>query len=289
MLKRVLLIIPVIVLLAAACTSGEDEEETPAADTPEPVATATEEAVAPEDPDEEHLALAGDSFNPLGLLTDSVLGGGSIGSSSAQGWAASGDVDPALKDSLLRSEDLPPGYGSLGVMEFSFSPDEVLLEAPGAQEGSLEMAVAMFFEGDMMTGDISTMVMSAAMVLPEDAMAEALQGFEEVAFLDEAALEELDQAAAMSGVGFEDLRVLDASGLGETGVGMHMVMSFEGEMLAEMPEPNPFAAGMAFDMYMFLRGGKALMLATIWPADQASSLDSRSLAEIMDARAAEAF
>jgi hypothetical protein len=288
MLKRVLLIIPAIVLLTAACTSGEDEKETPAVDTPEPVATATEEAVASEEPDGAQLALGG-PLDPLGLLTGSVLGGSPVGSSSAQGWEASGDVDPALKDSLLRPEDLPPGYGSLGVMEFSFSPEEGMLEAAGAQDGPLEIAVAMFFKGDMMTGDIGTMVMSAALVLPEDAAAEALQGFEEVAVLDEAALEELDQAAAMSGVKFEELRVLDASGLGETGFGMHMVMRFEGGMFAEMPEPNPFAAGMAIDMYMFLRGERALMLGTIWPADQASSLDSRSLAEVMDVRAIEAF
>jgi hypothetical protein len=289
MLKRFLLIIPAIVLLAAACTSGEDEKETPAVDTPEPVATATEEAVAPEEPDEEHLALSGDSFNPLELLSGSVLGMGSGTTSSALGWTAGGDVDPALKESLLRPEDLPPGYSSLGVMEFSFSPDEAFLDTPGAQEGPLEMAAAMFFEGDMMSDDVGTMVMSAAMVLPEDVMAEALSGFDEAALLDEEALEELEQAEAMYGIRYEDLRVLDASGLGGAGVGMHMVMSFEGGMFAQMPEPDPFAAGMAFDMYMFLRGGKALMLGTIWPADQASSLDSRSLAEIMDARALEAF
>ena len=93
------------------------------------------------------------------------------------------------------------------------------------------------------------------------------------------------------GIAFSNLHELDASGLGDNGFGMHMEMDFAGllEAFAVPEEENPFDAGIAMDMYMFLRGERVLMTMAMRPADQQPGADGRSLAETMDGKAAAAF
>jgi hypothetical protein len=93
--------------------------------------------------------------------------------------------------------------------------------------------------------------------------------------------------------------VLDASGLGEGGLGLHMVMSMDLQALAEgfgaeMDEAMPSEAdflkeGIAFDMYVFLRGDHMLMVMSMWPGDGPAPVDAHDLAEVMDGRAESAF
>jgi hypothetical protein len=278
-LKKMLFILPVVLLLGAACTSGGEEPAARVADEA-PSASATAPAGATEEPTEESgEALAG-VMNPLGLLGGSFLGAGAMPS-------ASEDVDPALKAALLQPEDLPPGYSSFGPLGMSFELSGEDLGLAGAEEFAMEMAMAYFSEGDMESGDFESMVASMVMVLPEEMMDEAIGGFEE---FDEEALKEAQEAAPeLAGLGFKEMSALDASGLGEDGVGMRMVLDLGGMGLGEIPGGEMFGGDLSFDMYMFVRGDKALMLVAMWPGGAGPGVDSRALAEIMDARAGEAF
>lgn len=271
MLKRALLFVPLLLLVGAACTSGDgDKSAADEAASPSAAATATPSAEG---------TPAGPTFNPLGLLTGSVLGGRLAGQEGPGFELAEGEVDPALKAALLKPEDLPAGYAAFGGSEFNFS-------VPTAGGEKMQMAMAMFLESTLIAGSPGSMVVSMAVALPEEEAAEALDRFDEAADLGD--LEEQLGAAEGMGMRFEDVRVLDASGLGEKGFGMHMVMDFEGPLLGQGERPNPFAGGMAFDMYMFLRDGRMYMLGVIWSADSDTSLDGRALAEVMDGRAQEA-
>lgn len=279
MFKKILFTLPLVVVLGVACTSGGEEpaarvaEETPSA-SPAALATATEE------PSEAAAALAG-VMNPLGMLGGTFLGEGAAPSGSGQ------DVDPDLKAPLLEDEDLPPGYSSFGPMEMSFTLSDEDLGFPGAGDVAMEMAVAYFFEGDIEGGDMGSMVMSMVAALPEEMMDEAVASFEE--FDEEALQASLEEAPEMPWFEFKEIGALDASGLGEDGAGMHVVMDLGGMGFGEIPGGELFAGDIAFDMYMFVRDGKMLMLMTMWPGEEGPSVDSRSLAEIMDRRASGGF
>jgi hypothetical protein len=55
------------------------------------------------------------------------------------------------------------------------------------------------------------------------------------------------------------------------------------------PEADFLKEGLAFDMYVFVRGDHILMVMDMWPADGPAPVDARGLGEVMDARAATTF
>jgi hypothetical protein len=202
------------------------------------------------------------SFNPFSALQ-------SLNGSSP----ASTQVDPALKAMLLKDADLP---GFMGFGEYAFS-------VPDQQGGTVDAAASMFMSGDVAsTGELGTMVMSmVATVPPGDDMGDLDQ-------LDELSQAELDQIAATAGqfgVGYGDIRALDASGLGESGGAMHLEMDFAGLFSGLGAGESPVPNGIAMDMYVFARGQRMLMLMIMYPAGSASPVDGHALAEIMDGRA----
>jgi hypothetical protein len=189
------------------------------------------------------------------------------------------DVDPTLKEALLRQGDLPAGFSDAGGMDFSFSLP--------TDEGSLQMAMTMFLQGDIENGELDSFVMSAVMQTPEPIPLDELNsGFEELGDLSSLDDETLQGLLGDSGLEFRDVRLLEASGLGEAGFGMHMVLALDQLYSEGLPGDNPFGDEIAFDAYFFVRGDWMLMLAVLWPgADATAPVDALALAEVMDGRA----
>jgi hypothetical protein len=207
------------------------------------------------------------TFNPFSALQG--LSGGAPSQT---------DVDPALKATLLTAQDLPAGFLSFG--EFGFS-------VPDPDVGNIDTAAAMFMSGDVESGELGAMVMSMAAALPAG---QDMSDLDELDDLSQAELDEIAASAGQFGVAFGDIRVLDASGLGESGGAIHMELDFAG-LFAGLGAPqgppgeNPFAEGIAMDMYMFARGETMLMLMLMYPAGGDAPVDGHALAEIMDGRA----
>lgn len=286
-----------LVFLLAACSSGDtvDERENdsapPAAtEVLEPTAIPKEPTAVPEPTVESGSdgGLLGGALSPLNLLS---LGSGG----GAEGLTVNtGEADSALKAALLTAEDLPPGYSELMPGGMSYSMETA--------EGGMDMAASMFVKGETLDAFPESMVMSAAILasggLMEESLAE-MERYSDVTVLEREIQEAMGGADNLFGVSLKDVRVLDASGLGDAGLGLHMVMSMDLESLAEgfgadvgeeaPPELDVLKDGIAFDMYIFARGDHLLMVMTVWPGAGAAAVDALDLAELMDGRAEEAF
>ncbi|MEX1254371.1 MAG: hypothetical protein WEE64_08515 [Dehalococcoidia bacterium] len=265
--KLAFLLLP-LVLLLAACNSGGDKSgsaPTEVADPPGSDAQATDDsAVATDDADSASGDDAGGdpfaAFNPFDVL------GGLSGSA-----ASMGEPDPTLAAALLTAGDLPGDFLDMGSFGYSV-PSEA---------GDLDLAASMFMSGDVESGEFNAIVMSAAAVLPPEAL-EDMGSFD----LSEDDLDEIESLAGESGLGFAEIDVLDADGLGESGFGMRMTMDIAGLLgaLGAPEEDNPFADGIAMEMYGFLDGDQMRMVIVMAPAGGSTGVDARDLAEAMDAR-----
>ena len=281
-----------LVFLLAACSGGSDTEDEGGSGTP---AAATEVVEQPtpvvEEPTVESESEGGlfeGALNPFNLLSLGS-GGGSEGLP-----AVTGDGDPALKAALLTADDLPSGYSEMLPGGMSYSMETA--------EGSMDMAASMFAKGEVTDSFPEAMVMSAAVLesgdLMEQTMAE-LDRYSDGDALEREIQEAMGGSEAMFGFKFEDVKVLDASGLGDGGLGLHMVMSMDLEAFAEgfgaemdedmPPEADMLKEGIAFDMYVFGRGDHMLMVMVMWPGSGEAPVDIRDLAEVMDGRAESAF
>jgi hypothetical protein len=151
----------------------------------------------------------------------------------------------------------------------------------------MQMAMSMFTSGDVLTsGQLGSMVWSAAVLLPPEALAEmGLDDLDGFAGLSEEELRAAMAGSEAMGVTISDLRILDASGLGEGGAGLHMAMDF-GEMMSMFGAPPDAGApgGLAFDTYMFVDGDYMYMVMAMYPLGSLSGVDARELAEVLDSR-----
>ena len=212
-----------------------------------------------------------DTFDPFSLVS-------TLSSIAPGGSGTSGAISPqegdSLKALLLREEDLPAGFTAFGEMSFAIPADV----------GTGTMAANMFASGDLASADMmGAMVMSAALSGP--GIAEGFCDIQGVPEISQAELDEVSAAFQALGISFSEFRLLDASGLGDGGVGFHMVMDFGG--LVETfgaPDDGTVPSSIAWDMYMFRAGERALMLMVMWPPDVSSGVDSRALAEALDAK-----
>ena len=130
------------------------------------------------------------------------------------------------------------------------------------------------------------MVMSAAMEGPPGLPGE-LGGLREMGGLSEADIAEAEEALGQFGMSFSDFRLLDASGLGDGGMGMHMAMDFGGlfdQFGLPAGEAPPFDS-IVWEMYAFAKGERMYMVMVMWPDNADPGLDSRSLADALNARA----
>ena len=231
------------------------------------------------------------TFSPFTLLEMGSVGGGQAAFPSA-----SQGVNESLEAVLLTSDDLPVGFSNL--FEFAISTP--------TDYGAVEMAATMLATGDLGAEDFGAMVMSAAITLPPEAM-EELGDFSEFEDLLQADFDEMAAELDEYGMGFADLRLLDSSGLGDSGFGMRMEMDFSGLFDAfELPdggnlfggelqdielgeEEGLILGGITMEIYSFLHGDRMLMVMVMWPTDEAPGVDGRELAEVMDAKASAAF
>ena len=278
MLRKLALLLLPLALLAAACSSDSAGNDGTDGGTRAPAATAvsSDGSTPAGASDAQPTTVAGDSdsgdlfgaLNPLDLL-----------SAASSGQPSLGDFDPSLQVALLTGDDLPGDFLSLG--DFAYNvPSEY---------GELQMAASMFTSGDVASEELGATVMSAVVAIPPGAL-DDLGDPSHWLNADEADLADVQAALGESGLGLTDLRLLDASGLGDGGVGMHMTLDF-GALFGALGAPdeaNPIAAGLSMDMYMFLRGDRMLMTIVMWPAGSPSGVDGHALAEIMDGRAVSA-
>ena len=288
-MKKLSFVLLPLVLLAAACGGGDGPDEgaqqPPAQSTPavrdadgDGVYDTTDSTGDAEPTHAVDTATGNDGEGGAGALFSTLNPFQLL--SAAGGQPASTDVDPSLKAALLDESDLPSGFAGFG--DFSYSvPSEF---------GDIGMVASMFASGDLASQELGTMVMSAVLAVPPDAR-DQFGDFDELQDLSAADLQQIEAVAGQIGVAFSNLHELDASGLGDKGFGMHMEMDFAG-LLGAFGAPEgetPFDAGIAFDMYLFLRGERVLMAVVMWAADQQPGVDGRALAEAMDGKAAAAF
>lgn len=273
MFKKIVIVCGILLLFMTAC--GSDKDSSAPADKDE---TAAPTAVATAEPTKEAKADGGleDVFQPL-----SLMGGPLFGASGGDGLGMEGatqEVAPELKAVLLTAEDLPSGYNGLGG-DIGYSMD--------LPEGSMSMAARMFFEGDMMSGEPGSIVMSAVMAMPAAALEDFDTSIAELEQMDLSpqGIEEMMGESGMQGMEFKELQLIKDPGLGEVGVGMHMVMDMSGALGGLGAEMGAYENGIAMDVYMFTRGERVLMLMVMWPAGEQPNVDGLALAEIMDGRA----
>jgi hypothetical protein len=293
-MRKLLVVAGLLAIFMGACSSGGDTTDKRDNDSAPLAATAVveEPTALPEATVESESdgGLLGGALSPLNLLSGSFFSGG--GSSELP--AASGEADPALKAALLTLEDLPPGYSELMPGGMSFSME--------TGEGKMDMAASVFSEGGEADTFPESMVMSGVVLMSGDLMEESLAEIERYgdgAQLERELQEAMGGADNLFGVSFKDVRVLDASGLGEAGLGLHMVLSMDLQQLAEgfgaeideqvPPEVDLLKEGIAFDMYVFVRGDHALMVMSMWPGEGPAPVDALDLAKLMDDRAEGAF
>ena len=286
MLRRISLAFLPLALLAAACIGGgsesaTDERATPEPTSPPPISSSATYTPEPTSPPPASIS-ATDTVEPGGAANALLEGLNPLQLLDSFGQQpTSQQVDPSLKAALLDADDLPAGFVSLG---------QSTLTIPG-DIGPMEMAASQFVIGDL-EGDFGGMVMSAVMSLPPEALAE----LGDLSDLEAAMQAEFSQGIAEAeqlGLSLGDFQLLDASGLGDGGLGMHMELDF-GALLDELatafdaPEEEIPAAGFVIEMYMFFRGEQMLMVVVMESLGQSTGVDARELAETMDAKAAAA-
>jgi hypothetical protein len=290
MLRRFALVFLFVALFAVACGGGSASDENDSGGSAEPGPLAVDNDIythgdvgapviddSPASGDAPPASVADDGGATNDEVGDFVLG--ALNPLQFLGGAASPAVsleaDPSLSGALLTLGDLPGGFQSMG--DFSFSmPTEF---------GDIDMAARMFFVGDLTSDDFDVMVISGALVLPPEALAQ-LGDLEELQALTDADLAEFEALNKELGGGFAELSLLDGSGLGDGGFGMHMELDFSAFFGAfgappDGEEPPP---GLAMNMYAFFQGERVLMVMVMWPTDRSPGVDARALAEVMDSR-----
>jgi len=272
MFKKIVIICGVLLLFMTACGSDKDSSAPAGKDE-----KAAPTAAATAKPTKEAKAGGGleDVFQPLSLMGGPIFGASGGGLDMQAG---SQNVNPELKAALLAAEDLPPGYNSIGG-DIGFSMD--------MPQGPVSMAMRMFTEGDVMSGEQGSIVMSAVMDIPASAMGDFDASIAEMKNMDltPEGIEKMMGDSGVQGIEFKELRLIDTPGLGETGVGMHMVMDLSGLAGSLGEALGAYQAGLAYDVYMFKRGERMMMVVVMWPAGEQPSVDGLALAEVMDGRA----
>ncbi len=180
---------------------------------------------------------------------------------------------------LIADTDLPTTFASVGG-DTGFS-----MTLP---QGEAKMAMRTFSEGDPNTSEMTPTIVSAAMAMPSAALDEFDS---QLAQLDEMSTEDIQNAmggASVLGIEFKEFSV-DKISLADGGINMHMVMDMSGlvEGLGDLAQQGTegFPTSLTFDMYVFKKGDVVLMVMTMLPADQQSSISVESLAKTMESRA----
>jgi hypothetical protein len=243
---------------AAATTASNDDTESTAVPTRESKSGETKSAV-----------------ESLKTLSSSMFSGGSL---NLSGEAV--EVDPALTAALLTQEDVPTGFIGLG-QDFNFASD--------SPEGKMEVSMRMYAQGDVMSGEAGSILVSAAMSIASGSVDDFETALADLKEQDLTADDLKEMAGELGGEGegvqITEFEMLKTSGLGDNSLGMHMVMDASA-MAAEGTEGlDAFKNGMAIDMYVFMKGERGYLLVNVLPADQPAGIDGLDLAKTMYSRA----
>jgi hypothetical protein len=271
MFKKIVIVCGVLLMFMTACGSDKDSSAPAGKDeTATPAAVATAESTK----EAKGSSALEEVFQPLSMMGGPLFGG----SSGSDTQIGSQNVDPELKAALLTADDLPPGYSSLAG-DIGYSMD--------LPEGSVAMAARMFAEDGVMSGGPGSIVMSAVLSMPASALSEFDDSLAELENMDLSpeGVQKMVDEAGMQGIEFKEFKLIKDPGLGESGVGLHMVMSMSGAVGDLGGEMGAYQNGIAMDVYMFKRGERVLMVAVMWPAGEQTNADALALAEVMDGRA----
>jgi hypothetical protein len=284
MLRKLALLLIPLAVFAAACGSDDDSGDDP---TPAPSATSAADSTgSPPGADaDEPTAIVIATPDLGGAPIDMGDEGSDPGSiisainplsflSGVDSGSASDGASPELAARLLSSGDLPAGYLPMGDFSMNF---------PMTAGSSMEMAMSWFASGDIVnTGQLGSMVISAAIIVPPEARSE--MDIDELTNMTDEELQEEIAASGAMGMGITDVHILDASGLGEGGAGIHMEMDLAqmGDAFGSPPVGMP--AELGTDMYMFFEGDYMQMVMVMYPVSEGSDVDARSLAEVLDNR-----
>ena len=185
-----------------------------------------------------------------------------------------------LEDLMLSSEDVPPGYQELLAGSSSFETEPSFGEP---SPGEVTMSMSMFADEDEQHIIMSTVMQAEDEAVLQEALAE-IRG------MDFAEIEEAFSAFELFGIEMTNVRLVDASGLGDSGFGFGYTMDFSalmeelGEGFGEEPldEEAPEFSAMDMEIVMFMDGSLAGVVVTFALDDAAPA--SRPLADIMAAK-----
>lgn len=297
MLKRSLFsLIAVMTVLAAACGGGDKKPAATAAAPTEEPAASTAAKPASETPSSARTAtpstskksqdVVGGLFSTL--FTGALSGGGSAGASGL------GDGDPALKQYLPSNADLPNGYTPQGQFTFR-APDGV------SSTGGIDIAAEIAVSGDATanTPDFAKLGMLMAMVMKPDDLQSLGSAFDSIKGLSEKDLEDaLLQGGGNDASGLfsiKNVKVLDAPGLGDGGVGFQMTIDLGGlasvfnglggDSTPATDAPDLSKLVITMRMYLFARGDYAGGILRMAFADSLpGDVDEVALAKIIDGK-----
>jgi hypothetical protein len=244
-MKRILwLFLALLALLLAACGSGDDES------TSELERDGLEGQAPPVA--ESHVDGDGDT---VGEAIDATA------TPAATAEASAGDLSDRLDEMTLDEDDVPRGLSSMGNMTLDYDMETLGL----AEAGSAKAHMTMFAGPGQ-----QEMVVSMVILLDDaEAVEQALEQ------MDKVSADQLQDAFGMmgdfGGLEFQDVRVLDVSGLGEAAFGLAMKLD-----MAQLG---------AADMQMVFFGRDSVMaMAMTMGMSGGAAADAVPLAEVMDAK-----
>jgi hypothetical protein len=212
----------------------------------------------------------GDIFN---TVFSSALGGGPSDDSA-------GEPDPGLADYLPPDSALPSGFEPVGQYTFR-TPDGI------SGSGSMDIAAEMAVSGDIKSNDPTNLTMLMAMVIKPEDVQEFGEAFGQFKDADKDELEDAlrEGASGFSALEIADVKVLDADGLGQGGMGFQMTIDMSGlaDMFGASIEDGPQIGKITLRMYMFAEGDYVGAVMRLAFSDQLSDdVDDVALARIID-------
>ena len=295
MKQRLFAVAVVIVVFAAACGGGDRKAPTaePATATEKPAATATAKTAA-------KTPTSSKSATPVATSkSEGAVSGifGAIFSRALNGpqepaATGAGEGDPNLKQYLPAEADLPAGYTPSGQYTFR-APDGI------SETGGIDIAAEIASTGDATAPnpDFSKVGVLMAMVLKPDDLQSLGGAVGAIKSLSEQDLKDaLLQGAGADGLFvIKDVRILDASGLGDGSVGFQVtidlgafssiITGLAGDVTPEPGAPDLSNLRLTMRMYLFARGSYAGGVLRLAFSDSlADDVNEIGLASIIDSK-----
>jgi len=281
-------LLALVAVLGVACAGGDKQPDGDSVKAPPPTAQASPTDVPTATP----VLPAAPTPRPGGGSTGNALlpllfnnGLSGLGAGGDDPFGGLGQGDESLKQYLLKADDLPSDYSPFG--EFTFRVPDGFSET-----GSADMAASMAMQGDPESGGLMDFSMLMSMAIRFD----DLQALGDA--LGECPAEDQLQDVLAGGGGpgledlFQDVEILDASGLGEGGCGIALTMdlgAIVGAFAGDLGASDEVPESITMRMYFWGRGRYAGAIMRMGMGGTLSEdVDEFALAEIVDGRLASA-